>query len=55
MIRLRRDDFDDPDALATYAATCGITPEQFRQQFESSIAREPPALELTPQAGPGAD
>src|SRR5262249_36492796 len=55
MIRLRRDDFDDPHALATYAATCGITPEQFRRQFEASIAREPPALELTPQAGPGPD
>jgi 6-phosphofructokinase 1 len=54
MIRLRRDDFEDRYALARYAATCGMTPEQFRRQFESSIAHEPPALELTPQAGPGA-
>jgi len=53
MIRLRRDDFEDPQALAKYAATCGISVQQFREQFESLIAREPPALMLA--AGLGAD
>src|SRR5512147_1049655 len=54
MIRLRRDDFDDPQQLARYAAVCGITLREFREQFEALIAREPPALTLTPAAG-GAD
>jgi 6-phosphofructokinase 1 len=34
MIRLNRDDFDDPHELAKYAATTGISLDEFRKQFE---------------------
>jgi hypothetical protein len=47
MIRLRRDDFDDPHELAKFAATCGLSLQDFRSRFESLIAREPPPLTLT--------
>jgi 6-phosphofructokinase len=47
MIRLRRDDFDDPHELAKFAATCGLSLQDFRARFESLIAREPPPLTLT--------
>ena len=33
MIRLNKEDFDDPHELAKYAATAGITLEEFRKQF----------------------
>lgn len=33
MIRLNRTDFDDRKELAKYAAVCGITPEQFYEEF----------------------
>ena len=39
MIRIRRDDFDDPHELAKFAATAGLSLEEFRQQFEYLIAR----------------
>ncbi len=48
MIRLRRDDFEDPHELARFAATCGISVQEFRQQFEYLIETEPPPLELEP-------
>ncbi len=48
MIRLRRDDFDDPHELAKFAATCGLTLQQFREQFGYLIAFEPPPLEIEP-------
>ena len=48
MIRLRRDDFDDPHELAKFAATCGITLQEFRTQFEGLIAAEPPPLNIVP-------
>ena len=44
MIRLRRDDFEDPHELAKFAATCGLSLQEFRKQFEYLIATEPPAL-----------
>ncbi|PYR32466.1 MAG: 6-phosphofructokinase [Acidobacteria bacterium] len=44
MIRLRRDDFEDPHELAKIAATARLTPEAFRQEFEYLIAGEPPPL-----------
>jgi len=44
MIRLRRDDFDDPDELAKLAATAHMTLDTFRQQFEYLIGFEPPPL-----------
>jgi 6-phosphofructokinase 1 len=49
MIRLRRDDFDDPHELAKFAATCGLTLQDFRQAFEYLIASEPPPLRLLPR------
>jgi 6-phosphofructokinase len=44
MIRLRRDDFDDPHELAKFAATVGIPLEEFRKQFEYLVNDEPPPL-----------
>jgi len=44
MIRLRRDDFDDPHELARFAATCGMTLAEFRAEFEYLVAAEPPPL-----------
>jgi 6-phosphofructokinase 1 len=48
MIRLRRDDFEDPHELAKFAATCGLTLQEFREQFEGLIATEPPPLQIVP-------
>jgi ATP-dependent phosphofructokinase / diphosphate-dependent phosphofructokinase len=44
MIRLRRDDFEDPHELAKFAATVGISLEDFRKQFEYLVDDEPPPL-----------
>ena len=44
MIRLRRDDFEDPHALAKFAATVGISIDEFRKQFEYLVHYEPPPL-----------
>jgi 6-phosphofructokinase 1 len=50
MIRLRRDDFDDPHELAKFAATCGIHLQQFRDEFEYLIQDELPPLDLEADA-----
>jgi 6-phosphofructokinase 1 len=44
MIRLRRDDFEDPHELAKFAATVRMSLEDFRKQFEYLIDYEPPPL-----------
>jgi 6-phosphofructokinase 1 len=44
MIRLRRDDFEDPHELARFAATCGMSLEEFRSEFEYLVELEPPPL-----------
>jgi 6-phosphofructokinase 1 len=44
MIRLRRDDFEDPHELAKFAATVDIPLEEFRRQFEYLVNDEPPPL-----------
>ena len=44
MIRLRRDDFDDPHELAKLANTVKLPEEEFRRQFEYLISMEPPPL-----------
>jgi 6-phosphofructokinase 1 len=44
MIRLRRDDFEDPHELAKFAATAGLSLQEFRQEFEYLIGSEPPRL-----------
>jgi 6-phosphofructokinase 1 len=44
MIRLRRDDFEDPHELAKFAATAGLSLQQFRKEFEYLVENEPPRL-----------
>ncbi|HJU42349.1 MAG TPA: 6-phosphofructokinase, partial [Vicinamibacterales bacterium] len=51
MIRLRRDDFDDPHELAKFAATAGLNLQQFRDEFEYLIQLEPPPLVVDPTEG----
>jgi 6-phosphofructokinase 1 len=48
MIRLRRDDFEDPHELAKFAATAGLSLQDFRSEFEYLIENEPPPLVLGP-------
>jgi 6-phosphofructokinase 1 len=62
MIRLRRDDFEDARELGKFAATAGMSVEEFRREFEYLIASEPPPLVIDPEKhtlierpdGPGA-
>src|SRR5262249_2208804 len=59
MIRLRRDDFDDPHSLAKLAAAAGLTESDFRREFEYLLEDEPPPLLIDehgerPGAGAGA-
>jgi 6-phosphofructokinase 1 len=49
MLRLRRDDFQDPHELAKFAATAGVSLQQFREEFEYLIALEPPPLDFVPK------
>ena len=44
MIRLRRDDFEDPHELAKLATTVRLSESEFRRQFEHLVATEPPPL-----------
>jgi 6-phosphofructokinase 1 len=55
MIRLRRDDFDDPHELAKLAAATGISIDRFRAEFEAVVANEPPpfTIEGLPATGEG--
>ncbi len=46
MIRLRRDDFEQPEVLGRIAKTCGMTVEEFKQEFEYLVQTELPALTL---------
>ena len=46
MIRLRRDDFDDPHELAKLAATAHVSPEEFRRELEYLMVAEPPPLAM---------
>jgi 6-phosphofructokinase 1 len=50
MLRLRRDDFEDPHELARFAATAGVSLEDFRRQFEYLVEDEPPPLIIAPTA-----
>ncbi|HQQ79687.1 MAG TPA: diphosphate--fructose-6-phosphate 1-phosphotransferase [Thermoanaerobaculia bacterium] len=49
MLRLRRDDFEDPHELAKFAATAGLSLSDFRKEFEYLIEWELPALALGPE------
>jgi 6-phosphofructokinase 1 len=54
MLRLRRDDFEDPLELAKFAATARMPLAQFREEFEPLIRLEPPALQIVaPPRAPG--
>jgi 6-phosphofructokinase 1 len=44
MIRLRRDDFEDPIELAKLATTARLTEEEFRREFQYLVQQEPPPL-----------
>jgi ATP-dependent phosphofructokinase / diphosphate-dependent phosphofructokinase len=44
MIRLRRNDFEDTHELAKFAATVGVSIDEFRKQFEYLVGYEPPPL-----------
>jgi len=46
MIRIRRDDFDDPAGLAAMAKAAGLSVDEFRRQFEYLVETEPPPLVL---------
>ncbi|MFQ5665173.1 MAG: diphosphate--fructose-6-phosphate 1-phosphotransferase [Candidatus Binatia bacterium] len=48
MIRLRRDDFEDPSTLARFAETAGVSVEEFRRQFEYLTETELPPLVIGP-------
>ena len=51
MIRLRRDDFDNPAELEKLAATAGLSPEDFRREFGYLIELEPGRLVVDPGSG----
>jgi 6-phosphofructokinase 1 len=46
MLRLRRDDFDDPAEITRLAAVANMTVDAFREAFEPLVADELPALVL---------
>jgi 6-phosphofructokinase 1 len=55
MLRLRRDDFEDPHELAKFAATAGMSLDRFREEFGPLIQLEPPSLQIVTLPGaPGA-
>lgn len=49
MIRLKREDFDDPHELAKYAATASVSLNQFQDQFEYLVTDS--SVELTGDDG----
>ena len=49
MIRLRRDDFEDPHELAKLAATSKMPLPEFRREFEYLAAFEPPPIFMDEQ------
>jgi len=57
MIRLRRDDFENPHEIARFASVAHLSLDEFRDQFEFLVQDEPPPLEFvmpSPPAGAGA-
>ncbi len=46
MIRLRRDDFEDPSTVARFAAVAHLAPDDFRRQFAYLVENEAPPLDL---------
>ena len=50
MIRLRRDDFDQPEQLAKLARVVALSPEEFRRQFSYLVTNEPAPFRLRADA-----
>jgi 6-phosphofructokinase 1 len=46
MLRLKQEDFEDPHELARLAGAAKMTSDEFRRQFASLVAREPPPMSL---------
>jgi ATP-dependent phosphofructokinase / diphosphate-dependent phosphofructokinase len=46
MIRLRRDDFADPNTVARFAAVAHLAPEEFQRLFAHLVENEMPPLDL---------
>jgi 6-phosphofructokinase 1 len=46
MIRLRKDDFEQPGSLAKLAAVVKLPEEEFRRQFQYLVEQEPPPLAI---------
>ena len=44
MIRLRRDDFEHPETVASFAEIAGISVDEFKKEFEPIVADERPPL-----------
>ena len=54
MVRLRRDDFDNPQKLERLAQSVKLSPQEFGRRFAYVVEHEPPALVLTPGGTAGA-
>ena len=55
MIRLRRDDFENPHEIARFASAAHLNLAQFKEQFEWLVQDEPPPLDMViPPAPRGA-
>jgi 6-phosphofructokinase 1 len=46
MLRLRKDDFEDPAEIQKYASVAKTSPENFKAQLEYLVKNEPPPLEF---------
>jgi 6-phosphofructokinase 1 len=46
MLRLKKEDFDDPHELARLAGAAGITTDEFRRQFRGLVQGEPGPMSL---------
>ena len=51
MIRLRRDDFENPNEIARFAAVAHRSLEEFTREFEPLVRDEPPPLDLGGESG----
>src|ERR1043165_3631763 len=53
MLRLRKDDFEDPSELAKFASVLGISLEEFQSQFAYLVEDEPVPRLFFPEGGAG--
>ncbi len=51
MIRLRRDDFEDPATMARFAAVANLSVDEFKRQFQFLVEHEAPPLDLLHRHG----